>query len=133
MTSHQTDTSTPSMSVATRLNVIGLLGFGALIVVQIIGGVDVYPLIPPGLVISLVVVALVVFGHAWRWTAVVGVVLPVFLTVGAFLAAGSMEALSGDAGTFVQVTSIVQRLWLAVALVGGAVAVWQRYRPSRPV
>lgn len=125
--------SKPPMSVATRLNAIGLLAFGALIVVQIIGGVDDYPLIPPGLVISLIVVALVVFGRAWRWTAVVGVLWPVFLTVGAFLAAGSTDALSGDDGTFVQVTSIVQRLWLAVALVGGVVALVQRYRPSRPV
>lgn len=50
------------------------------------------------------------------------------LTIGAFVAAGSPDALSGDQGLFVQLTSIVQRVGLLAALGGGAAAVVQRYR-----
>ncbi|MPY79420.1 MAG: hypothetical protein GEV04_13220 [Actinophytocola sp.] len=101
-----------------------------MIVVQIAGGVDVYPTIPPGLVISVAVAALVVFGARWRWTALVALAWPIMLSIGAVLASGTLEALSGDQGVFVQVTGIVQRVALVVAVIGGAVAVWQRYRPQ---
>ena len=116
------------MSPASTVNVFGLLGFSAIIVVQIIGGVDAYPTIPPGLVISLAVCALVVFGFRWRWTTLIALGWPIMLTVGAFLASGTLEALSGDQGLFVQVTSIAQRVALLMALVSGALAVRQRYR-----
>lgn len=119
------------LSRASDTNLSGLLGFSALIVVQIVGGVDAYPTIPPGLVISLAVSALVVFGVRWRWTTLVALAWPIMLTVGAILASGTLEALSGDQGVFVQVTAIVQRVALVVALIGGAVAVGQRYRPGR--
>jgi hypothetical protein len=124
-------TKSPRLSPASTVNVAGLLGFGAMIVVQIIGGVDAYPTIPPGLVISLAVSALVVLGARWRWTTLVALAWPIMLTVGAFLASGSLQALSGDQGLFVQVTSIVQRAALVVALIAGAVAVAQRYRLAR--
>jgi len=54
-------TQRTALTPASALNVAGLLAFGAMIIVQIAGGIDDYPTIPPGLVISLVVVALVVF------------------------------------------------------------------------
>lgn len=120
-----------SLGAAGLVNVAGLLVFGAMIVVQIGGGVDSYPIVPPGLVISLAVVALVVLGRRWRWTTLVALAWPILLTIGAFVAADSLEALSGDQGVFVQVTSIVQRIALLAALGGGAVAVVQRYR-TRP-
>ncbi len=102
-----------------------------MIVVQIADGVDAYPTDPPGLIISLVVSALVVFGARWRWTTLVALAWPILLTIGALLASGTADALSGDQGIFVQFTSIVQRAALAVALTGGAVAVARRYRPAR--
>jgi len=124
-------TRSSRLSRASSINLGGLLGFSALIVVQIAGGVDAYPTIPPGLVISLVVSALVVFGVRWRWTTLVALVWPITLTIGAILASGTLEALSGDQGIFVQVTAIAQRVALVLALIGGAVAVGQRYRPAR--
>lgn len=118
-----------SLGVAALVNVAALLIFGAMIVVQIAGGVDSYPVVPPGLVISLAVVGLVALGGTrWRWTTLVALAWPVALTIGAFLAEGSLEALTGDQGIFVQVTAIVQRAALLLALGGGAVAVAQRYR-----
>jgi hypothetical protein len=119
------------LSRASIVNLGGLLGFSAMIVVQIAGGVDAYPTIPPGLVISLAVSALVGFGVRWRWTTLVALAWPIWLTIGAVFASGTLESLSGDQGIFVQVTSIAQRVALVVALVGGAVAVVQRYRPAR--
>lgn len=116
-----------SLGLAALVNVTALLVFGAMIIVQIAGGVDNYPVVPPGLVISLAVVALVVLRWRWRWTMLVALAWPIMLTVGAFLAQGSLDALSGGQGMFVQVTSIVQRAALLVAVGGGGVAVVQRY------
>ncbi len=118
------------LSPASAINVAGLLAFAATIVVQIAGGVDTYPTIPPGLVISLVVAALVIFGVRWRWTPLVAWGWPIMLTVGAFLAEEFLEALAGDRGAFVQMTGIAQGAALAVAVGAGAVAVVQRYRPA---
>lgn len=127
----QVNTRAGQLPTADKLNITGILCFGAMIVVQIAGGMDNYPTIPPGLVISLLVVGLLVVGARWRWTRIAGAAWPVLLVVGAVLASDSLGALSGDDGVFVQITSIVQRLFLAVALIAGVVALVRAYRSSK--
>lgn len=122
-----THTTHARLSRAGLVNLGGIAVFGAMIVVQIAGGVDAYPTIPPGLVISLVVIALAWFGARWRWTTLVALAWPIMLAVGAILASGSIEALMGEQGLFVQATGIIQRAALVVGVVAGAVAVVQRY------
>ncbi|MER6975249.1 hypothetical protein ABT304_29600 [Nocardioides sp. NPDC000445] len=126
-----TQTVQPRLSLASLVNLGGIIVFGAMIVVQIAGGVDNYPTIPPGLVISLAVIALTVLGARWRWTTLVALTWPIVLGIGAVLASGSMEALSGEQGLFIQVTGIIQRATLVVGIVAGAMAAVQRYRPAR--
>lgn len=119
-----------SLPMAGTLNVAGLLGFGTMIVVQIAGGMDNYPTIPPGLVISLAVIALIVLGARWWWTALAGALWPLFLAVGA-VASTTRRDKSWFDNNFVLVSTIVQMAFLALALVAGVVFAGQRLR-ARP-
>ena len=121
----------PNLPLVGALNVAGLLIFGAMILIQIIGGVDIYPTIPPGLVISVAVAALVVLGARWRWTALVAAAWPLFLSVGAV--ASNIRGTSLDLDdAFVLITFLVQMSALAVALVSGLTFAVQRLRNRVP-
>lgn len=116
-----------TLPTAGVVNVVGLLGFGLMIVVQIAGGVEDYPTIPPGLVISLAVVVLVMLGSRWWWTAIVSALWPLFLAVGAVAATANNDKSKFD-NNFVLGTTIVQLAFLAAALVAGVIFALDRYR-----
>jgi hypothetical protein len=114
------------LSAAAKLNVAGLVVAAAGIVIQIASGAD-YPTVPPGLLILLVAAALVALGVRWRWTAIIGVIVPAFLLVGGALAPQTRDHLGdpGQAGVFIG--TLIQLLALVVALVAGIVITRQAY------
>lgn len=114
---------------ATKVNAAAILAFGALIVIQIAIGVTDYPTIPPGLVISLAVVAVVVLAYRWRCSSLAGLLWPIFLLVGAALAPQTADHLARPDDTLIFVSSVLQLVVLGIALAAGAVAVVQRFRP----
>ena len=116
-----------TVSAAGKLNVAGLVAAAAGIVIQIASGAD-YPTVPPGLIILLAAVGLVALGARWRWTTIVGVVVPAFLLVGAVVASQARDQLGDPGQVGVFVGTVVQLLAMAVALVAGLAAAWQRYR-----
>src|SRR6266516_1287609 len=81
------------LSPAASLTVAGLVVAAAGIVIQIASGAD-YPTIPPGLIILLVAAGVVALGIRWRWTSLVGVIVPLFLLVGGALAPQARDQLS---------------------------------------
>jgi hypothetical protein len=107
------------------------------IIIQIASGSDLYPTIPPGPIVLLAGAALVALGP-WRWTPVVGVVVPLFLLVGAAIAAvvsgEFVDQLTdpGEVGIFAG--DVLQLLGVIAALVAGIVALGQssRTRTSGP-
>jgi hypothetical protein len=115
------------LSAAGKLNVAGLVAAAAGIVIQIASGAD-YPTVPPGLIILLAAAGLVALGARWRWTTIVGVVVPTFLLVGAVVAPEAREQLGDPGQVGVFVGTVVQLLAMAVALVAGLAAAGQRYR-----
>jgi hypothetical protein len=121
----------PTLSAAGKLNVIGMVAAAAGIIMQIASGSDLYPTIPPGPIILLVGAALVALGP-WRWTPVVGVVVPLFLFVGAVMAAVNsgefVDQLTdpGEVGIFAG--DVLQLLGVITALVAGLVALRQSSR-----
>ena len=126
----------PTLSAAGKLNVTGMVVAAAGIIIQIASGSDLYPTIPPGPIILLAGAALVALGP-WRWTPVVGVVVPLFLLVGAVIAAivsgGFADQLTdpGEVGIFAG--DVLQLLGVITALVAGILAARQRLRPqTRP-
>src|SRR5439155_20688638 len=96
-----------NLPMAGMVNLVGLLGFGTMIVVQIAGGMDNYPTIPPGLVISLAVVALIILGSRWWWTSLIGALWPLFLAVGAVASTFRRDKSYFD-NNFVLVSTIIQ-------------------------
>jgi hypothetical protein len=117
---------------AGKLNVAGMVVAAAGIVVQIVSGSHLFPTIPPGPIILLAGAALVALG-SWRWTPVVGVVVPLFVVVGgiiaAFVSGSFLDQLAdpGEVGVFAG--SWVQVLGEIAALVAGIVASRQPGRP----
>lgn len=105
---------------------VGVIVFALMIVLQIAVGVDVYPTVPPGLVISVVVVALVLAVRRF-WTVVVAALWPTFLAIGAVLAGGS-GPISTPQDAMAFVSAIVQFAALGIALVAGWMAVLQARR-----
>jgi hypothetical protein len=119
-----------SLSVAGKLTVAGLVVAAAGIVIQIVSGAE-YPTVPPGLIILLVAAGVVALGSRWRWTALVGVIVSLFLLVGGALAAQVRDQLGDPTRVGVFVGTVIQLLALAIALIAGVVAARQSYR-TRP-
>jgi hypothetical protein len=117
-----------SLPAIGALNVAAILGFGAMIVIQIAGGVDQYPTVPPGLVISIVVAAVLVLGRKLWWTSLLGAAWPIFLTVGAIVSPNTSNDLGHPGDAFLFITTVVQMAFLATALVAGVLYAVSRSR-----
>ena len=119
MTSHPNETarSRPALSSASWMNIDGMLVAVVGILIQIATGVD-YPTIPPGPIILLVAVAIVALG-GWRWSPIVGVIVPAFMLVGGTIAGIANDEL-WDLGEPGQVFGLlVQTGGVVAALIGG--------------
>lgn len=120
------------LSPAMMLTVVGLVAVAVGIIIQIAAGVDDFPRIPPGAVISLAVVALIVLGSRWWWIPIAGTIWAVFLLVGAFVSAGARDRMTdrlsapGEFGAFAG--TLVMVLGIVLALVAGIVATVQNSR-----
>ena len=118
-------TRRPALSGAGKLNVAGMVAAAAGIVVQIASGSELFPTIPPGPIILLAGAALVALGP-WRWTPVVGVVVPLFVVVGgivaAFVSGSFVDQLTDPGRVGVFAGSWLQLLGEVAALVAGIVA-----------
>jgi hypothetical protein len=118
-------TRRPALSGAGKLNVAGMVVAAAGIVVQIASGSELFPTIPPGPIILLAGAALVALGP-WRWTPVVGVVVPLFVVVGgivaAFVSGSFVDQLTDPGPVGVFAGSWLQVLGEVTALVAGIVA-----------
>ncbi len=90
---------------------LAVAGLG--IMLQIVGGVADYPVIPPGLVILFVAAALVWFLRR-RWAPAIGIVVSIFMIVGLFAA--------GQASRLIEVEEAVDTIGLWVQIVAVAVA-----------
>jgi hypothetical protein len=129
----KSSTKPPTLSAAGKLNVAGMVTAAAAIIIQIASGSDLYPTIPPGPIILLAGAGLVALGP-WRWTPIVGVVVPLFLLVGAVVAAVNsgefVDQLTspGQVGIGIFAGDVMQLLGVITALVAGSVALRQRAR-----
>jgi hypothetical protein len=127
----KSSTKPPTLSAAGKLNVAGMVTAAAAIIIQIASGSDLYPTIPPGPIILLAGAALVALGP-WRWTPIVGVVVPLFLLVGAVVAAVNsgefVDQLTSPGQVGIFAGDVMQLLGVITALVAGSVALRQRSR-----
>ena len=121
-----------SSSAAVTATIVGLIAVAAGIFIQIAAGIDDFPRIPPGAVISIAVAALVAFVGRWWWIPITGAVWAVFLLIGAFVTSGSRDRITdrlsepGEVGEFTG--TLVMVLGIVIALVAGIVATVQNAR-----
>jgi hypothetical protein len=119
-----------SLSSSSKVTIAALLIAALGFAIQIVSGIEA-PTVPPGLVIMLVAAAAVGL-LPWRWAPVVGIAVGLFLFVG-FFAGGAVGNLLDPSRFGVLVGAWIQFLSVIVAVVAGAVATIQNYRPSSRV
>ena len=118
-------------SSGTRiLNIIAQLGIALGIVIQIATGVEGYPTIPPGAVIAVVVAVLLAVVR-WRYVVVLGLLLPVWMAIGAVADHGTRDRLGdpGEVGPFLG--TLIQVIAVAVGIVTGLVLTVAAFRSTR--
>ncbi|MGH2634711.1 MAG: hypothetical protein ACRDHU_00955 [Actinomycetota bacterium] len=117
------------LSTPAKLNAVSLASTAAGIVLQIAAGSELYPAIPPGPVILLASAGIVAVGP-WRWTPIVGVAVPIVLTVGGIIAALAgnefLDQLTHPAEAGIFAGTLIQLIGQAAALVTGIVVVSRR-------
>jgi glucose dehydrogenase len=121
-------TQQAQMSTARKAAVAGLAAAAAGIIVQMLGGAD-YPAVPPGAV--LLVAGAVLFAIRTRWTPVAGLLVPVFLCIGAVATPNMRDALGDPSRAVVFAGMLVQLLGMVAGLVSGAAVVVQVVRKGR--
>jgi hypothetical protein len=113
------------LSAPVKVNIAGLVVAAAGILIQYFSGVEGFPTIPPGPFI-LLAAALIAWGP-WRWTAAVGVLVPllslVLGTMSTILNWETTAPLSDPSETVGFVGAVIQFLGLITALGAGIVAV----------
>lgn len=127
------------LTAAVTLTVAGLVAVSAGILIRIAVGIDDFPRIPPGAVISLVVAALVALVTRWWWMPIVRPVWALFLPIGAFVTSGSRDRMIdrlAEPGVFGEFSgTLVMVPGILIALVAGIAATVQnagsRTEPDR--
>jgi hypothetical protein len=121
-----------SWSRAKMLNVVGLIGAFIGLVILISSGIVPQSVLVVALL--LVVVAGLVAFLPFRWTPIIGVVLPLFMLVGAIASLSSLVSVLTNLGNIVGFLGMgLQMLGLITAVLAGIVATVQNYRSRRPV
>jgi hypothetical protein len=123
------------LSTPARLNAAALVATAAGMVLQIASGSELYPTIPPGPIIVLVGAGVVAIGTR-RLSPIIGLLVPVILTIGGIVASAAgnqfLEQLTELAEVGIFVGTVIHLLGLIAALVTGIVAITQSRRASQP-
>jgi hypothetical protein len=112
-----------------KLNVAAQLGIAVGIVIQIATGVDSYPTVPPGAVLAVVVAALLVLVR-WRFIAVLGLIFPLWIAIGAVFTSGTGDRLGdpGSVGPFIG--TLLQMIAVAVGIITGLLLTIAAFRST---
>jgi hypothetical protein len=116
------------LSFAAKLTVLGLSANASGIWIQAFSGAPEYPRIPPGPIVLVVVAAAIVLGTTrWGWLPLIGGLLSLQITVGAFVTPYTANRLANPAAVGPFIGTLIQIAGLATADVAGLVAGLQQY------
>jgi hypothetical protein len=116
------------LSFAAKLTVLGLIANATGIWIQAFAGAPEYPRIPPGPIVLVVMAAAIVLGTTrWRWLPLIGGLLSLQITIGAFMTPYTSIRLGNPAMVGAFIGTIIQIAGLAIADVGGLAAGVQQY------
>jgi hypothetical protein len=123
-----------TLPTLAKLNAAALAVTAAGMVLQIASGSELYPTIPPGPIILLVGAGVVALGPR-RWSPIIGLAVPLILTVGGIIAAAAgnefLDQLTEPAEVGLFAGTAVHLLGLVGALVTGIIAMTRTYSGSR--
>ena len=115
------------MTTVRKLAVGGLIMAAAGIVAQMIGGAD-YPAVPPGVLVLLAAAAL--FAIRNRWTPLPGVLIAMFISVGAVVTPNMGDQLGDPSAAGVFAGTLIQLVGLAAGVIFGLIvtvqSLWKR-------
>jgi hypothetical protein len=131
--------STRPLSRANTLTVVGLVVTAVGIWIQALAGDPDYAAFgrfPPGPIILVILAAIIAIGNRYRylrWIPVLGVLLSMLITVGAFVLPGTARRLSDPRAIAPFLGTVIQMVSLVTTIVAGIVAtIWNyRYRPAQ--
>jgi hypothetical protein len=107
------------------VHVVGLVVAAAGVLIEYLTGVPGFPLVPPGPIILLVGAAVVAFVR-WRWIVALGVLLALFISVGAVASGVTAAVLAAPSVVGQFLGALVQVFGLLVAVVAGFAALTSR-------
>ena len=115
-----------ALSGAGKVNVAGLI-IAAVGILTLFATGFAAPQAFIGIGLLIVVAALILFGP-WKWTTIIGVVLPLFLFVAALISPGFFDRLTHPSIIGAFVGTSLQALGLVIAIIAGSIATFQNYR-----
>lgn len=113
-----------------KLNVAAQLGIAAGIVIQIATGVDSYPTVPPGAVLAVLVAVLLILVR-WRFIALLGLIFPIWIAIGAVITSGTGDRLGHPSTVGPFLGTLLQMIAVAVGILTGLALTIAAFRPAR--
>jgi hypothetical protein len=124
-----TNLANNQLTTVRKLAVGGLITAAMGIVVQILGGAD-YPTVPPGVLLLLAAAGL--FALRKPWASLIGVLIAVFISIGAVVAPNMGDQLGEPSAVGVFTGTVIQLVGLAVGLLCGLAVAGQSLRKGQP-
>lgn len=113
-----------ALSQPGKLNIAALIAAAAGILILFVSVPDTFPTVPPGPIILLVAAAIVAFAPG-RWTALVGVIVPLFIFIGG-LVSGTPDTLLHPDNVGASVGIVIELIALLTAIATGAIVLQRR-------
>ena len=113
------------MSTPRRINIGALLVAAAGVFVIFLSAPDLFPAVPPGVIILAVAAALVAFVPG-RWTPIVGVLIALMITIGGIASGTTIDILNGEESPGAILGTVIQYPALITAIAAGVMATTRR-------
>ena len=109
------------LTPARRINVGALLVAAAAVFIVFVSAPDLFPAVPPGVLILAATAAIVAFVPG-RWTPIVGVLIPLMITIGGIANGTSIDILQGEENAGAILGTVIQYPALITAIAAGSLA-----------
>ncbi len=108
-------------STAKRINIGALLVAAAGVFVIFLSAPDLFPAVPPGVLILIAVAGIVAFVSG-RWTPIIGVLIPLMIAIGGIASGTTIDIVRGEENAGAIIGTAIQYPALITAIAAGTIA-----------